>query len=79
MINVSKVKNSPRGRELVSTIFTGCNEVVPKVMFFTGVCHSVDRGGVCLSACWDTTPPPGADPPGADTGIRSMSGRYASY
>ena len=38
------------------------------------------RGGVCLSACWDTTPrsrppnpppqeqtPPGVDPPGADT------------
>ena len=66
------------------------------------------RGGVCLSACWDTpprsteadtplgadptppqeqTPPLGADtPPGsrhptrlADSGIRSMSGRYASY
>ena len=79
-------------------------------------------GGVCLSECWDTTPPPGADispgadtpweqtqpqsrhPPGsklrhtvnewpsrhppqsrhtppreADSGIRSMSGRYASY
>ena len=25
---------------------------------FTGVCHSVHMGGVCLSACWDTTPPP---------------------
>ena len=24
---------------------------------FTPVCHSVHRGGVCLSACWDTTPP----------------------
>ena len=24
---------------------------------FTPVCHSVHRG-VCLSACWDTTPPP---------------------
>ena len=96
---------------------------------FTPVCHSVHRGGVCLSACWDTTyppsrhpspPPPGVDtpreadtprsrhppgadtareadtpgsrhppweqtppesssPPGADSGIRSMSGRYASY
>ena len=43
---------------------------------FTPVCHSVHRGGgvVCLSACWDTTPPPpgsrhpsGADPPRADT------------
>ena len=80
---------------------------------FTSVCHSVNEGGVCLSACWDTTPweqtPPRADTPlsgadtplpgadthtpGADTpqeqtpnspreadsGIRSMSGRYASY
>ena len=40
---------------------------------FTGVCDSVDRWGVCLSACWDTKHPPGADtppeqtPPGADT------------
>ena len=39
---------------------------------FTGVCDSVRRGGVCLSACWDTHPP-GADilleqtPPGAYT------------
>ena len=24
---------------------------------FTGVCDSVHRAGVCLSACWDTTPP----------------------
>ena len=80
---------------------------------FTCVCDSVNRRGVCLSACWDNTPlgadppgadiprsrhPLGADPPGAapwkqtlprsrhsppspqaDTGIRSMSGRYASY
>ena len=35
------------------------------------------RGGVCLSARWDTTPlppeqtTPGADPPGADTPPRS--------
>ena len=39
---------------------------------FTPVCHSVHRGGVCLSACWDTTPreqthPPSRHPPGADT------------
>ena len=39
---------------------------------FTPVCHSVHMGGVCLSACWDTTPPPGVSPrsrhppPGAD-------------
>ena len=41
---------------------------------FTGVCDSVHRGDVCLSACWDThtpweqTAPPGSrHPPGADT------------
>ena len=67
---------------------------------FAPVCHSVHRGGVCLSACWDTTPPPWSrhlpeqtpprsrhplpqtpPPPrrDADSGIWSMSGRYASY
>ena len=30
---------------------------------FTGVCDSVHRGGVCLSACCDATPPPEADTP----------------
>ena len=44
---------------------------------FAPVCHSVHRGGVCLSACWDTTPPkqtsaqqttpPEQTPPTADT------------
>ena len=50
---------------------------------FAPVCHSVHRGGVCLSACWDTTtpqsrppweqtpreqtPPQSRHPPGADT------------
>ena len=39
---------------------------------FTGVCDSVHRGGVCLSACWDTTPleqtpPQEQTPPRADT------------
>ena len=29
---------------------------------FTPVCHSVHGGGVCLSACWDTTPPPSRPP-----------------
>ena len=29
---------------------------------FTSVCHSVHRG-VCLSACWDTTPPRGTPTP----------------
>ena len=55
-------------------------------------CLSFCSQGVCLSACWDTTPrtrhPPGADPPGPGTPpppsmacceIRSTSGRYASY
>ena len=59
---------------------------------FTGVCHSVNGGG-CLPQCMlgYHTPPPGsrhpprADhpgsrlPPEADSGIHSMSGRYASY
>ena len=44
---------------------------------FTCVCDSVHRGGICLSACWDTTPeirkppweqaPPGSRSPGAGT------------
>ena len=34
---------------------------------FTPVCHSVHRVGVCLSACWDTTPPQSRHPLGADT------------
>ena len=39
---------------------------------FTGVCDSVQRGGVSLSACWDATPPRSRPPrvntpPGADT------------
>ena len=35
-------------------------------------------GGVCLTACWDA--PPGQTPPCAvHAGIRSTSGRYASY
>ena len=58
------------------------------VILFTG-------GGVCLSACWDTTPPrtdtPQSRPPGVDTPweqtppsracweIRSTHGWYASY
>ena len=30
---------------------------------FTGVCDSVHRGGICLSACWNTTPPGSRHPP----------------
>ena len=48
-------------------LITGRNEVVAKVIFLhLSVIHSVHRGGFCLSACWDTPPPPGADPPRAD-------------
>ena len=53
-------------------LVTSRNEVVAKVVF-TRVCDSVNRGGICLSACWDTTPL------GADSSIGSMSGRYACY
>ena len=42
----------------LSHIFTVRNEVA-KVMFLHACVHT--GGGVCLSACWDTTPP-GADP-----------------
>ena len=57
---------------------------------FTHVCDSVHGGGLpqCMLG-YHTTPweahPPGGTPPGstpprdADSGIRSMSGRYASY
>ena len=35
-----------------------------KVMFLhLSVSHSVHRGGVCPSACWDAPPGPEADPP----------------
>ena len=44
-------------------MFTGRNEVVAKVMFLqVSVIHSVHRG-VCLSACWDTTPRTRQTPP----------------
>ena len=34
---------------------------------FTCVCDSVHRRGVCLSACWDTTPPEQTPPPPEQT------------
>ena len=51
-------------------IFTVHNEVA-KVMFLqASVCPHA--GGVCLSACWDTTPPPpGADIPQEQTTPRT--------
>ena len=39
---------------------------------FTPVCHSVHRG-VCLSACWDTTPPRSRHPPWSRSPPRSRS------
>ena len=65
----------------VFVIFTSRNEVVTKVMFLL-VSVILFTEGVCLSACWDTTPqrqtpggrhtpqetgPPDADPPEAGT------------
>ena len=38
------------------SIFTGRNEVVAKVIFLH-LFIILFTGGVCLSACWDTTPP----------------------
>ena len=39
-------------------IFTGRNEVVAKVIFLHLSVILFTEGGVCLSACWDTIPPP---------------------
>ena len=57
---------------------------------FIRVCDSVNRGGLpqCMLGYHPTTPPAGSShppgsryppPPGANSSIRSMSGRYASY
>ena len=46
-------------------IITGRNEVMAKVMFLLVSVILLTGGGVCLSACWDTTPPLGADTPGS--------------
>ena len=65
-------------------IITGRNEVVAKVMFLQ-VSVILLTGG-CLPQCMLGYHPPRADPSPreqnpreADSGIRSMSGRYASY
>ena len=47
-------------------IFAGRNEVVAKVIFLHLFVILFTGGGVCLSACRDTTPP-GQTPPRADT------------
>ena len=41
-----------------SYIFTAPKRSLGQGNIFTPVCHSIHRGGVCLSACWDTPPPP---------------------
>ena len=52
-------------------VITGRNEVVAKVIFLhPSVIHSV-HGGVCLSACWDTTPREQTPPPSRHTPPRS--------
>ena len=72
--------------ELKVYVFTSRNEVVAKVIFLHLSVILFTGGGVCLSACWDTTPPeqthrpcPGEDtpwsrPPRADT-PRSLGSR----
>ena len=67
-------------------IFTGRNKVVAKVMFLQASVIQSTGGVVCLSACWDTTPPPradtpqsrepapGANTPGTDTSLEHTPG-----
>ena len=70
-------------------VITGRNEVVAKVMLLL-VSVILLTGGRCLPQCmlgYHTPPPESRHPPGADnpppreadSGIWSMSGRYASY
>ena len=51
-------------------LITGRNEVVAKVIFLH-LSVILFTGGVCLSACWDTTPPLVADTPPEQTPSRS--------
>ena len=44
-------------------LFTARKRSLGQGNIFTPVCHSVHGGGVCLSACWDTTTPPGSCTP----------------
>ena len=57
----------PDAKCLCSWIFTGYNEVVAKVMFFTRVCHSVHREGVSASVHAGIPHPLGADTPPEQT------------
>ena len=49
----------------VQPIITVRNEVAKVMSLQASVCPQGGCVGVCLSACWDTTPP-GADTPQAD-------------
>ena len=72
-------------RGFISKIYLPSATKLRQGNIFTSVCQEFcSRGGVCLSACWDTTPQ--ADPPGrhprVDTpslGRHHCSGWYASY
>ena len=57
MIALSAVQPSIPTR-ILSAIFTGRYEVVAKVIFLH-LSVILFTGEVCLSACWDTTHPPG--------------------
>ena len=49
-------------------LITARNEVRARLCFHRRVWFCSQRRGVCLSACWDATPPLGSrHPPGADT------------
>ena len=58
-LKISYVFHFPINKEthVISSIFTGRNEVVAKVMFLQ-VCVCPRGEGVCLSACWDARPNP---------------------
>ena len=40
-----------------TNIFTARKRSLGQGYIFRGICHSVNGGGVCLSACWDTPLP----------------------
>ena len=62
-------------RWITNNFLPSANEVCEGYVF-TPVCHSVHRGGVCLSACLDTTPP--QTRPGTPPGSRSPRTRHPS-
>ena len=51
---------------LSMNIITARNEVGARLYFHRRLWFC-SQGGVCLSACWDTTPPPGTSPPPPQT------------